>query len=468
MHLDSALFFVFLGLLLVITRLAPIGSELGFLLVASMVFYALANPAYLALVLFLIAVNFFAMKELADYSETGKRHVVFWGAVSFDVGLLGFFKWASSAWSPALHLPTGIGAWVVSPMGTLVFPLGLSYLVFQMLSCLTDTYRRAFDGKGGVATFLLFGSFFPYVSAGPIPRASVLIPQLKAPGRASQAEIASAFSLILFGLFQKFVVANRLSLFVHQVYSTDLPLSSLPVGLGFVFSALQLYADFSGYTDIARGSALLFGIRLGENFDRPLLADSVTDFWRRWHISLSTWLRDYLYMPLLIRLRDLGNAGVFIAFLVTFAICGLWHRATWTWLLFGLLHGLALSIEFATRKSRKKWFSSLPGLQMILGRTYTLGFYVLTNALVPSKDIHQALSMYGRLLSFSLPHSPGELFAYQGPLLFLLNFVALGSWWLLARIRNREGAPARFNFVCAVLLVLLGKLPEGNFIYVQF
>jgi D-alanyl-lipoteichoic acid acyltransferase DltB (MBOAT superfamily) len=468
MQLDSAPYFVFLGIVWLLSRITSGRATIGLLLVSSIVFYAAANPIHGIVVFIVLLGNYAAARALSAEQETGSRNTIFALAVAGNVGLLTFFKLANAIWQPNVALSPRMSSWVLNAGGRVLLPLGISYISFQMIAYLTDLYRKTFSAGTDTGTFFLFGSFFPYISAGPIQRASQVMPLLEEKYRASGNQLATAVSLILFGLFQKFVIANRLALYVHQVYSSDLPLSSIPVALGFILSALQLYADFSGYTDIALGSALLFGVKLAGNFDRPLLAESVTDFWRRWHISLSTWLRDYLYMPLLIRLRDLKTSGIFIAFIVTFLICGAWHKLAWTWVLFGLLHGIALSVEFATRKVRRNWFITSPSLQGLLGRAYTLTFWVLTNALLPAKDLHQAFSMFGRLFSFTLPHNAGEIFAYQGPVLFLLNFVALAVWFMLAKTRQPPRVSMRFALACSVLLVFLGKLPEGNFIYVQF
>jgi len=322
-----------------------------------------------------------------------------------------------------------------------------------------------------VSSFFLFSLFFPHVSSGPIPRANDLVPQLMNRHRLTSDDFSQGISLIAFGLLKKFVIAHRLFFYANQVFSTDLPISTAPLILGIAFNALSLYADFSAYTDIARGSARLFGIRLAENFDRPFSALSVTDFWRRWHISFSRCLKDYLYLPLVIRLRFLGKSAVVVSFAITFVICGLWHKTAWTFVIFGLLHGAALGAEFLSKRWRARFAQQVPRTMYVsLARVYALSFIFLTIVLFSAGSLSGAIGMYARLFTFSLPQTTNELFAYQGPVMFALIFMAMAIWGLCGyffRNVSVKSAPA-FTFICGVLVLLLGELKEGDFIYVQF
>jgi D-alanyl-lipoteichoic acid acyltransferase DltB (MBOAT superfamily) len=277
--------------------------------------------------------------------------------------------------------------------------------------------------------------------------------------------------LITYGLFKKFVVANRLSEYVNAVFDEKQGVSTFAALIACCFNALQLYADFSGYVDIAIGSARFLGIRLDPNFDRPFVSTSVTEFWRRWHITLAVWLRDYLYMPLLIRIRDLGKTGIVVAMMVTFAICGIWHGATWTFLLFGVAQGVAMSTEMLTKSWRTKRLKQYPKQWVTrVGLLYTLSFFALSQVMFRSADLSQAQQFYRNLFSLRLPHSAAELSAYGGPFFFILDFVVIGLWVAIAsylpKVSNSSTPP--FMFVCALLILFFGRLGSAHFIYAAF
>ena len=250
--------------------------------------------------------------------------------------------------------------------------------------------------------------------------------------------------------------------------ATDI--GTLPVLLACGFNALQLYADFSGYVDIAIGSARLLGIRLDPNFDRPLTSTSVIEFWRRWHMTLSFWLRDYLYLPLLIRIRTLGKTGVALALVITFAICGIWHAATWTYLLFGISQGLAMSAEFLTKSWRSKWLKRVPQrLVAWAGNFYTLSFFVLTQVFFRSVDLSQARGVFSRLFHLRMSGMFGVV-NEDRPYFVALDCVAIGAWMGVAYFCQRTTGRSTpwFVLLCALLIVFLGHLGAAHFIYAAF
>ena len=295
------------------------------------------------------------------------------------------------------------------------------------------------------------------------------MPQLLKNNPTTSADFAAGITLMASGLVKKCVVANRLHVYVGSVFGST-STSGLPVLLAFVFNAIELYADLSGYTDLARGSARLFGIHLMENFDRPFLAESVTDFWRRWHISFSTWLRDYVYLPLSIRLRSLGTFAALISLMITFVLAGLWHNVTWNMLVFGALHGTALCVEQASRKLRRRLMRSRAAVPLAAaGRVYAITFFVATQVFFRATGLRQAWELFVRASHLALP-APAELFREDGPVVFALMFAALACWQLVNWLRDRleEAWTPLLVTLCAVLILLLGKSQEGGFIYVQY
>jgi D-alanyl-lipoteichoic acid acyltransferase DltB (MBOAT superfamily) len=471
MQLDSGQFVLFLLLAWAVWRVLPKVAAPGVLLAASAFFYASSNLRHFGLMLLLAGFNYVAVRKLSAWNDCRKRTFLFALAVVFDIGLLVFYKWAY-VYLDLHDSPAGLRELLpLSKANTVAFPLGLSFFTFQIVSCVTDVYRRNYLWTTGAGSFFLFAFFFPQISAGPIPRASTLVPQLTKPRSLAPGDLEAGSCLFAYGLFKKLVVADRLKEYVDYVMPKQAQTSSLPVLLACVFSALFLYADFSGYTDMARGAARLFGIHLDYNFDRPFLAESITDLWRRWNMTLSSWLRDYLYMPLVIRLRSFGKAAFVFSFLFTFLVCGLWHGISWPFAVFGLMHGTALSTEMLTRRWRQSWINRLPWLgSPWIGRTYVFSFFVMANVMFGAASVSQALEIYGKILALRLPSGLGELFVNHGLIFFLLVFAALAVWGLVSAVRPKwaEHHCARFVLLCAVSILILGRLAEKGFVYVAF
>jgi D-alanyl-lipoteichoic acid acyltransferase DltB (MBOAT superfamily) len=461
MGIDTAIFMLFVGCIAILQMRLPERGRVALLLLGSLCFYALSSVTYLALLLVLCILNYSLVVGLKKFIDEQRRTWLFAGGILANLAVLTAFKYVS----PLLGSATSesgakIVRWAV--------PLGLSYFTFQMLACLTDAYRQTWQVEGGVARFTLFGMFFPQITSGPIPRAGGLLPQLSLCPTAEDR--LAGLRMIAYGLFKKYVVANRLSLYVSKVFDGPQALHTGPVVIASCFNALQLYADFSGYVDIAIGSARLLGIRLDPNFDRPFVSTSVTEFWRRWHMSLSFWLRDYLYMPLVMRIRALGKTGIALALIFTFAICGIWHGATWPFLLFGVAQGVAMTAELLTKQWRKKRLTRVPkSLLALAGSIYTLGFFVLTEVLFRSADLSQARSIYTRLVHLHLSGGVNDLLG-TGPFYFLFNVASIAAWfgvsWLFRRV-NDQWTPW-FLALCGTLMLLLGCLGSAHFIYAAF
>jgi D-alanyl-lipoteichoic acid acyltransferase DltB (MBOAT superfamily) len=468
MGLDSAIYLLFLGFVAVVHAWLPGRWRVVVLLGASLIFYTASSVNYLILLLSLCGLNYGAVLGLSQISEQRRRTCVFAGAVAVNLAALIVFKYAADGIGGILarcgwH---GQGTEVIR----LAIPLGLSYFTFQMLACVTDAYRQTWKPEPGFVRFILFGLFFPQISSGPIPRAERLLPQLADGGCPTAEDRLAGLRLIAYGFFKKYVVANRLNEYVSIIFGYPSGFGTLPILLACCFNALQLYADFSGYVDIAIGSARLFGIRLDPNFDRPLKSTSVTELWRRWHMTLSFWLRDYLYLPLLIRIRTLGKLGVVLALIITFAICGIWHAATWTYLLFGISQGLAMSVEFLTKSWRAKRLKRLPQhLVALAGNAYTLGFFALAQVLFRAANLPQAREIYSRL--FHLQMSGMFSASDEGkPYFIALDCAAIGVWIGVAYFcpRTSDRSTPWFVLLCALLILFLGHLGSAHFIYAAF
>lgn len=329
--------------------------RLIFLLVLSYGFYAAWDFRYLPLIFGSSTVDFFLARAIGNEQNPRKRKLMLIATVVLNLGFLGFFKY----WNFALDnvhelISMASGQPLQKPsdaLKVLLPPVGISFFTFESMSYVIDVYRGELKPQKSYLRYLLFVAFFPHLVAGPIVRPRDLLPQFEAPPSLSRDDGSSALFLIAIGLLKKVVIADQLAVnLVDRVFERPENFSALEVLAGVYAYAVQIYCDFSGYTDIAIGSALLLGVRFPKNFDSPYKAANLSDFWRRWHISLSTWLRDYLYIPLG------GNRGseakTYRNLMLTMLLGGLWHGASWTFVFWGFLHGAGLAFTRFFQRAR--------------------------------------------------------------------------------------------------------------------
>jgi D-alanyl-lipoteichoic acid acyltransferase DltB (MBOAT superfamily) len=322
-----------------------------FIIVASYVFYSAWDWRFVFLLAFSTVWNQAFAHAIHRRTVTSQRKLLLAIAVAGDVALLGYFKYYDFFVSSTHNVFTLVGLDVPLEVRSIVLPVGISFFTFMAISYVVDTYRGDWQPVS-FGKFAAYLSFFPHLVAGPIVRPGELLPQFESPRDPRYVDTSRAFFLIGTGLFKKVVIANYLaSGIVDQVFGAPNQHSSLEVLVGVYAYAVQIYADFSGYTDMAIGFALLLGFRFPQNFDSPYAAISIQDFWRRWHMTLSRWLRDYVYIPLG------GNRGgrlfTYRNLMLTMLIGGLWHGAGWTFVAWGAIHGSALVAE--------RWWHDRPG-----------------------------------------------------------------------------------------------------------
>ncbi len=345
MLFNSLEFFVFLAAVLVVqAALAPTPRKVA-LLAASYLFYAAWDWRFLSLIALSTGLDFVVGAALGRDPGTQpeaappgrRRRLLLATSLVVNLGMLGFFKYAGFFATELAELLAPIGIRPTPFVVSVVLPVGISFYTFQTLSYTIDIYRGRLRPTQSLLDFALFVAFFPQLIAGPIERASRLLPQIESIRRPSSVEFSSGFRLVLWGIFKKVVIADRLARVVDFVYASGTEPTGPEIWLATYAFAFQIYCDFSGYTDVARGVARMLGFDLMVNFRLPYLARNPAEFWRRWHISLSTWLRDYLYISLGGNRR--GTFATYRNLMITMLLGGLWHGANWTFLLWGAFHG---------------------------------------------------------------------------------------------------------------------------------
>lgn len=345
MFFDTPVYIVFLTLVVLAYWRLRWRQQNVLLLLASYLFYGWWDPRFLALIALSTVVDFYCAHAIHRAGDAPRRRVWLILSLTINIGFLAVFKYFNFFMDSFAATLQALG-FHETPIRvlTILLPPGISFYTFQEVAYIVDVYRRKLEPADSLVDYALFISLFPHLIAGPIQRPAHLLPQVQSPRTLDRERVFHGLLLILSGLFRKTVVADNCALLANAAFSGQFgPPNLAVVAIGTYAFAWQIYGDFSGYSDIARGSAQLLGFHFMVNFRQPYLATSVQDFWHRWHISLSTWLRDYLYIPLG-GSRD-GERRTHRNLLLTMVIGGLWHGANWTFVVWGALHGAVLSAE---------------------------------------------------------------------------------------------------------------------------
>ncbi len=322
-----------------------------------------------------------------------KRYLLVSFLINF--GILGFFKYFNFFISEAISLINLLGFQANYTSLSLILPIGISFYTFQTLSYTIDIYKGHIKPTNDFLAFSTFVCFFPQIVAGPVERASNLLPQFFRERHLKYEEAKEGCQQILWGFFKKIAIADSCALFVNDIfgYHNYDEVSGIILIIGGILFAIQIYADFSGYSDIAIGVAKLFGFQLMQNFNFPYYATSTTEIWRKWHISISSWFRDYLNKPLFFYFRHWGNYSLVIPLILTFTIIGFWHGANWTFIVYGLIHGIVMSIEVLSKKTRKKIRKKIPKwLNSGVGWLITMFVWVFTVIIFRAENMTLAVS----------------------------------------------------------------------------
>lgn len=352
MLFNSWVFAVFLPLVLVLyLRLGQRGQNI-WLLLASYFFYGWWDARFCTLLMLSTVVDYKCGLAMEGAQSGGSRKRILFISLATNLGVLGFFKYFNFFTDSARHLLEQLGFEASIPTLNVLLPVGISFYTFQTLSYTIDVYRGRIKPINNFVDFGLYVAFFPQLVAGPIERATSLLPQIQSVRRVTWDHIRSGTFLVFIGLVKKIAIADSVAPVVNQIFAEPTAYTSLELLVGLYLFSFQIYGDFSGYSDIARGCARLMGFDLMVNFQQPYFSRNITEFWRRWHISLSSWLRDYLYIPLGGNRR--GLTRTYINLMVTMLLGGLWHGASWSFVVWGGLHGAFLAIHKATTQSKNE------------------------------------------------------------------------------------------------------------------
>jgi alginate O-acetyltransferase complex protein AlgI len=313
------------------------------LLLASLFFYGWWDWRFLSLIALSIFVDFFCGKAISDSKDEKHRRRFLYLSLFTNLGVLGFFKYFNFFYASATSLVESLGFGVTPIFFKILLPMGISFYTFQTMAYTIDIYRGKQKPSDSFLNFALYVSYFPQLVAGPIERASRLLPQFEKKRTVTADNIADGSVLLVLGFFKKIAVADVVAPVVNQVFSNPEHYGATTLLLSVYLFAIQIYCDFSGYTDIARGTSKLLGIDLIENFRHPYFAVSITEFWRKWHMSLSSWLKDYLYIPL--GGNRYGKFNTYRNLFITMLLGGLWHGASWNFVIWGAIHGVFLAIH---------------------------------------------------------------------------------------------------------------------------
>jgi alginate O-acetyltransferase complex protein AlgI len=448
-----------------------------FLLVCSYFFYGWWDWRFLFLLLFSTLIDYGF--GLLIYNNKGKKQSLYlWLSVANNLVFLGFFKYYNFFAESTASLLHHMGVTIHPYLLNIALPIGISFYTFHGMSYVFDIYRQKTTPTKNFVDYAVFVCFFPLLVAGPIERATHLLPQVQVKRFFNLGQAISGLRLILWGFFKKTVIADSSAPLVNTIFESHHTMSGFALLTGAVFFAFQIYGDFSGYSDIAIGTAKLLGFELIINFNFPYYCKSVSDFWRRWHISLYSWFMDYLFTPLSTWLRDWGKTAIYFSMIVTFMLSGLWHGAAWKFILFGLLQGLAISYEIYTQKGRKKLAKKMhPLLFNFFARGMTLTFLLLTFILFRASTARVAGQYIREMFTnpFYKRSDNGLLIQYSFlPFIFILLYVIE---WINKDANNIapffgkiQHAFTRYSFylLIFVLIIVLGTFEKTAFIYFQF
>ena len=452
-----------------------------FLVIVSYIFYGWWDWRFLSLIAFSSIVDFLVGIGLSKTEKSSKRKLLLFISIVVNLGFLGFFKYYNFFTESFVDAFTFLGASLKGARLNIILPVGISFYTFQTLSYSIDVYRRKLDATKDVFAFFAFVSFFPQLVAGPIERATNLLPQFYKKRVFDYPKAVDGMRQILWGFFKKVVIADNCAEYANLIFNNSSDYSGSTLLLGALFFSFQIYGDFSGYSDIAIGTSRLFSFNLMRNFAFPYFSRDIAEFWRRWHISLSSWFKDYLYIPL-----GGSRGGTWMKIrntFIIFAVSGFWHGANWTFIIWGILNALYFMPLLLASKNRSNIEvvakgRIFPNIKDLCSMILTFGLTVVAWVFFRAENLSHAISYLTEMLSlslFSVPKFPGLTGALR-TIILVFGFVVV-EWFgrdqqfALAYLGRFERSRAARWIVYAFIILLTGvfmQTEETPFIYFQF
>ncbi len=490
MIFNSLIYLFFLAIVVIFYYVFPGKIRWIWLLIASIGYYLSFIPIFLILLVVIVLVNYFLSIWLAKTPDNRNNRLLTL-IILLNILILVFFKYFNILFpGNQIHLYNVNLFFRTDPINKMILPFGLSYFTFTLLSYQIEIKRKTIQPEKHIGYFSLYLFFFPKIAQGPIERPQQLIPQLHESNPFNYTMVVEGLKLMLWGYFKKIVIADRLALYVNAVYSNNESLNGTSLIVATIFFAFQIYADFSGYTDIALGSAKLFGFNLTNNFKRPYFATSVKDFWNRWHITFSTWLRDYIFLPLAYFLSNRMKQQKYlyisaekwvylVAIMITFAICGIWHGVGWTYLIWGILFGIYLTYSNWTKDLhkliRKRFHIKKTSYYYIFYKVLTTFILVLFAWIFFRADsLTDAIKIIRKIFTSSGPVYYDNISNIGFAIFGIISLIAIdlkreyfqGHWSILY---------SKYPFVriagiafIVIIILLIGVFDGGQFIYFRF
>ncbi len=450
------------------------------IVVASYTFYGWWDWRFLSLILFSTFVDYLVGLRLKTENNSSHRKLLLWISIFVNLGFLGFFKYYNFFLDNFVTAFTFFGSNIKPNTLNIILPVGISFYTFQTLSYTIDVYKRKLEPTKDFISFAAFVSFFPQLVAGPIERATHLLPQFYTKRTFDYDKAVDGLRQILWGLFKKVVIADNAAAFANQVFNNSADMNGSSLLLGAIFFTFQIYGDFSGYSDIAIGTSRLFGFDLMRNFAFPYFSRDIAEFWRRWHISLSTWFRDYVYIPL-----GGSRGGTWMKVrntFIIFIVSGFWHGANWTFIVWGALNAAYFLPLLLTKNNRRNLDivaqgKLLPSIKDLLQMGLTFGLTVFAWIFFRAENISHAFNYIGSIFSSSIFAYPNiglpKLYFIQVIIVMLIfsciEWIGRENNYAIEKLGLVWYSPTRLMFYFGlVLLIFMFWGPDQQFIYFQF
>jgi len=455
----------------------------NFLIVAaSYVFYGWWDWRFLSLIMFSTLVDYLVGHKLRIEDRQSKRKVLLWTSITVNLGFLAFFKYYNFFLENFLNAFSLFGMQINANSLNIILPVGISFYTFQTLSYTIDVYKKKLEPTKDFIAFSAFVCFFPQLVAGPIERATNLLPQFYKKRTFEYQKAVDGMRQILWGIFKKVVIADNCAVYANQIFNNSVDMNGSALLLGVIFFAFQIYGDFSGYSDIAIGTSRLFGFDLKQNFATPYFSQNIVEFWRRWHISLSKWLTDYVFTPLAIEFRHFEKKGIIISIFITFFLSGLWHGAGWNFIFYGLIHAIYFLITLLVLGHKKSFNSTsedkfIPSIKESLNMILTFVLVSFSYIFFRAENIIHAFSYIQGIFSETILNIPSYNNARLSLLTLCVTLIFMIIEWngrnehyAIQNLNSVNNTYVRYFYYLIIVfaILMIGNFNENEFIYFQF